>query len=646
MASQTVLATLAGIAIVFLLFVFITRNSRKIVDSFDTGAFMVAVVDSTTACPQNSHFVSGTSTTLTCQPCPKDQMQDPNDKTKCIPASCKPNQYIRPPPTPQDPNTPTPPDPNKPPENAVCGNCPEGTTSSGSSEECVAIGNTPSDTSGTNTGTTTGTNTGDTNIGTNINIPPPAPVAPSFKACDPNFYLSNSMCYECGQNQISNGGSSQCTNLSCEAGEIAKKHECTSCKAGTISSGGNQSICTNCASGTYQDADGQSTCKQCGTGKYSGPKSTSCSTCPPGTSQNNKGSSSCKDCPRGSYQDLAGQETCLKCPINTYSSKTNSTSCTRCPKGHFTVGEGSTSFYDCKINMTVDECPKLYLNTNLSFDVNNPPKGKSKYYNLKSDDFNITPDSYYSQHDSDTSKLAKCVLNQRLCERSDTCKANKGYTINYLNEILANGTASLTQAYEFTNAKGICVDKTGNKIPYPTIAPPGTIGSADAVLSHITYCSDPSNPRTCSYQYVENNMVFTNNPCTVRKLIYDFDKEQCINSTTDTINKKLNYCANNQVSDYVTGNCIDVMKPVNAMPPNTKGAITSSDYKNCKTINGGDCTVVYKTSANQNTELASTTNPCPPIDKPTDTIFNFNKYKCEAPVKSGFQDYRIQRPII
>ena len=576
MASQTVLATLAGIAILFLLFVFITRKPQKIIDSFNTGAFSLAGIDSTKTCPQNTYFIrSGPSGALVCQPCPKDQMQDPNDKTKCIPASCQPNQYIRPPISPSDtPPTPNP-NPNQPPETELCGNCPAGTTSSGANGECVAIGNSPSP-----------ENPGGIIPSPTPIIPPPGPPAPVYQACNPNFFLSNGMCYECGLNQISAGGTSQCTNLSCAGGEIADRHKCVSCGAGSISSGGTQTVCTNCGPGTYQNADGQSSCKECESGKYSGPGSKTCTTCPPGTAQDRKGSSSCKDCPKGSYQGVPGQETCMKCPKNTYASSTNSSSCTPCPSGQFTVDEGSTSILDCKKGMTIDDCPSLYLNNNLSFDLSNPPKGKSKYYKLTKDNFNLFPDSYSSQNDSDDIKLSKCVLNKRISERADICQSNKGYKINCENQLISTDSPSLTQSYEFTNAKGICVDKNGKKIPYPTTAPPGTIGSADAILSHIITCTDPSDLRTCSYQYVENNMIFEKNPCTSRNMIYDFDKEQCINSTTQTINKKLNYCANNQVSDPITGQCVDVVKPVKAMPPNTQGSLSSTDYMNCKTING------------------------------------------------------------
>jgi len=528
MASHTVLATLAGIAIVFLLFVFITRKSRKIIDSFDGSILTIPGINSL-------------------------------------------NEILPP-----------------------------------------------------------------------LTVPNPMYTQP----CSPNFYSYYGTCYECGQNQISEGGLSRCTNLNCKAGQMAINHKCTSCGPGTISTGENQSECTSCGAGTYQNGNGQSVCKDCEAGTYSEPGSKTCTECPPGTAQDMKGSSSCKDCPKGSYQDTSGQETCMKCPKNSYASSINSTSCTPCPPGEFTLKEGSKSILDCKKDMTVDECPSLYLNNNLSFDTNNPPKGKSKYYNLSKDNFNLLPESDFSKNDSGDIKLSKCILNKRISERSDICQNNKTYKISCGNKLISTDSPSLTQSYEFTNAKGVCVDKNGKNIPYPTTAPPGTIGSADAILGHIISCTDPSDMRTCTYQYVENNMIFTKNPCTSRNMIYDFDKEQCINSTTQTLNNKLNYCANNQVSDPITGNCVDVIKPVKAMPPNTKGSLTSTDYMNCKTIDGGDCTVVYKASPNEDTEKAATSNPCPTPNEPSNTIFNFNTYRCEAPLRSGFQDYRIQKPII
>jgi hypothetical protein len=280
------------------------------------------------------------------------------------------------------------------------------------------------------------------------------------------------------------------------------------------------------------------------------------------------------------------------------------------------------------------------------------PTGKSLYFNLTADNFNILgSNDTVKPTDSMQSNISKCVINQRLKDRSDICKKNSAIKADSCGSAVGTDSKSLLQAFEFVNSKGVCVDKSGGTIPYPTIRPQGTKGTAENVLAHIVKCTDPQNSKTCTYNYPLDGVTHTTNPCTDRNMIYDFDKEECTDPSVNTVDQKSNNCNTNQVFDPVTGKCLNVITPIKAMPPNTKGKLVEGDYRDCKTINMGDCTVVYKKKATEDTEIADTVNPCPTVFNPNNTIYNFNTYSCEAPSTQGFvnysnENYRLETPVI
>jgi hypothetical protein len=136
-------------------------------------------------------------------------------------------------------------------------------------------------------------------------------------------------------------------------------------------------------------------------------------------------------------------------------------------------------------------------------------------------------------------------------------------------------------------------------------------------------------------------------------MIYDFDKEDCVDPATNTLAGSSNTCQPYQVFDTVTSKCLNVTVPIKSMPPNTKGKLVQGDYRDCKTTTMGDCTIVYKNKASDITQYASTSNPCPTKDSPSNTIYNFDTYSCEAPARTqGFKNYasntnyHLERPII
>ena len=122
---------------------------------------------------------------------------------------------------------------------------------------------------------------------------------------------------------------------------------CTSCPAGTYSTGG-AFVCTKCLAGKYSSnvgATSSSTCQTCSAGTYSTGAASSCTTCPTGT-KSSAGASSCS-CPAGNYVLMGSATGCGTCPFGTYSSTDGSFSCTSCIGGTITLNTGSTSINDC-----------------------------------------------------------------------------------------------------------------------------------------------------------------------------------------------------------------------------------------------------------------------------------------------------------
>ena len=122
---------------------------------------------------------------------------------------------------------------------------------------------------------------------------------------------------------------------------------CTSCPAGTYSTGG-AFLCTACPAGMYSSSVGatsSSTCQTCSAGTYSTGAASSCTTCPTGT-KSSAGASSCS-CPTGTYVLIGSATGCATCPFGTYSSTDGSLSCTSCIGGAITLNTGSTSINDC-----------------------------------------------------------------------------------------------------------------------------------------------------------------------------------------------------------------------------------------------------------------------------------------------------------
>ena len=617
-------------------------------------------------CPSDTHATgyntTGYSKMLVCEPCPAGHSQSPTNQWECVAKiTCLPNQYL---------------------SGSTCMACPNGQTSQGGTvTSCMPLSCSPGQI--LVNGSCVSCPNGQTSQGGTATLCTPL-------TCDVNFQPSGNVCTECASNQTSPGGSGLCTTLSCPNNLFASKHSCTSCAKGTAQvgsgcapclagsslSGGKctqcgtgqysdtdgsptcsscptgtytnqqgESACQSCPAGQYQDVQGQSGCKSCPTGMYvSTSGSSACNKCSTGSYQDVSGSNSCINCPVGFYQDLEGKPTCKPCPENTYSDTPGAEKCAPCPQGSQTASTGATSSSQCLTSMTATNCTDAYRASHLSFDDSVDPNGSTLYYGLTTDNFSLTTNSMMGENSTKDDNISKCVLNKRLQNRSSICKQNSGASKSPYN------SSSLLQAFEYTNSKGICVDKKGNAIPYPTTLPPRTIGSSDSVLAHITGCTNTNDAKTCTYQYLNNGVIQAQNPCVIVDKIYDFDIDLCV----DPSSASSSGCENYQVYDHVTGKCHDVTNPVNKMPPRTRGLLKSSDYRDCVTTNKGDCTVVYRMNTAQSAGDAAVDNICPPPSLPSYTVYDFDKNACVAPSKgykktiskSGFNDYQLQKPII
>lgn len=488
-------------------------------------------------------------------------------------------------------------------------------------------------------------------------------------SCPVNQKLLNGTCQPCETGTYSSGGTaSTCTVCAagmslnngvcsaCPPGKFSSKDGqtlCNDCGKGTYSDTPGASVCLSCTAGNYQDAEGQPSCKKCPKGMYqSTVGKDKCVECPAGKFSDSDGSPYCSSCKPGEYQDKGGQSKCIKCPKDSYSDKISQSGCTKCPDGYFTDEQGATSLSDCVKAVQQLDCVDVYKNAHYVFDSSTNPTGRTRYFDLIPDNFNIL-DSNDIVKPTDTMEdnISKCVINQRLKNRSDVCKQNSAIIADSCGSAVGTDSKSLLQAYEFVNSKGICVDKNGNSIPYPTTRPPKTKGTGENILAHIVKCTDPENAATCTYSYPLDGNIHYSNPCANRNMIYDFDKEECVDPSVNTVEPTTNNCDTNEVFDPVTSKCLNVIIPIKAMPPNTKGQLVKGDYRDCKTINMGDCTVVYKKKASEDPAMADTVNPCPNVFSPSNTIYNFDTYSCEKPTTQRFvnysnTNYKLETPVI
>ena len=89
----------------------------------------------------------------------------------------------------------------------------------------------------------------------------------------------------------------------------------------------------------------------------------------------------------------------------------------------------------------------------------------------------------------------------------------------------------------------------------------------------------------------------------------------------------LNTCDNNSVYSQQTNACVPVrviVRPGDPQLKNTTGQPGTSDYRNCKTTDQGDCTLIF----NDGNGNYTTTNPCTVSGK----LYNFNTKTCSIAI--------------
>ena len=107
------------------------------------------------------------------------------------------------------------------------------------------------------------------------------------------------------------------------------------------------STASTCAAGTARAAHtvnytATSSCPNCSCGQYSGAGAASCSTCAAGTYSSGEGNSTCTKASKGSYVGSAGSCSQSSCACGSYTNSTGQSSCTSCSAGTYASGEGNT----------------------------------------------------------------------------------------------------------------------------------------------------------------------------------------------------------------------------------------------------------------------------------------------------------------
>ena len=442
----------------------------------------------------------------------------------------------------------------------------------------------------------------------------------------------------CDQGKFSDSGSGICTpcpaNATCTnlttAGIVCNQNFT---KAGTGASTNCQP--TPCVSGTNYSATGRMPCDPCpqnfATCPLTGPPTCTANftynpttklcdpkPCTVGTNYSTSGNMPCQTCPANSQCTATGftcssgfelnapTNTCLTagvpCPIGSYSASGNSppgtTDCpTKCPTGFTTTTTGSKLITDCKRSITPQDL-LTWLNTN-NFNITSPLTtlpANAKYYGLSIADFTIVPGASVPMLASGATYSGTIAEVEGFLKPSIVAAA----TLNYANKSLTNNR----NRFFLTNSQGGAVSAAGTGLNLPITSIPHTRGSDANKMNNIIDCTSPTDPRSCTYKWAGINGPPTANPCPPLNAWFDFDQSACVDALGKPTTTKVQ-CSDSSVYNIEVNACVPVRKPVKAQPPNTTGALGPGDYKDCKTIDQGDCTVQYTLGT-----AITPTNPC------------------------------------
>jgi hypothetical protein len=501
-----------------------------------------------------------------------------------------------------------------------CSACGSGTYSAAGAASCTPL---PPNAIATNTGLGFTCAPGFYNNGTGCTALPSNATASSSGTgftCAAGYSQGTSICTVCGVGTYSGAGATTCT--ACGAGKYTTSNGSTSASNclspptyGTVNSAGNGFVCNSgyynngttcsnlpsnatanssgtgftCAAGYSQ---GATACTQCGVGTYSAAGATTCSACGSGT-YSVAGASNCSPLPTGASASSSGSgftcgsgysqgtSSCTQCGVGTYSGA-GATSCTNCA---LTTGASvmtSTAGSSSQSNCTATSCQPGY-----GFAAGNCTQCGAGFFGSGGTTTCIACSGGL------TSPVGSSSPSQCICPTGQL-----SVTLNEVTKCVVN------------------CENTG--------LPPRTQGSKNGTLFAIKTCRPGG---TNEYNYTLGSNVITTNPCT-GQAFYDFDKQACVNALgTEVTATSSNVCDDYTVYSQETNACVPVriiVKPGDPQLKNTTGQPGTNDYRSCKTVDQGDCTLIF----DDGTGNYTTTNPCTASGK----LYNFATKRCSTAV--------------
>jgi len=395
--------------------------------------------------------------------------------------------------------------------------------------------------------------------------------------------------------------------LTCATGYQPSNGDCVSCPAGTYGTDG--STCTPCAAGTTSVAGATSAtaCTPCAAGKFSA-AGASCTDCPQNATCPTKTDFTCNPGYEKSVSGLTCQQ--LTCAPGKY---VNGSICTDCEAGTTSVA-GATSASACTACQ-----PGTYSAAGASSCTTCPANAT-----CTSTDFTCNPG--YTKSGS-TCQQVTCApgkyVNGSTCTDCEAGSYSSGGTVTSCTTCGSGFTspAGSTSQAACTCQRYVTVNGV-TKCFCPTLSkPPMTQGSDNAIMLALVNCEEKT------FNYKNNGVTQTTNPCT--NSFYDFDKEVCVNKLGSNVGLGSSTpCSSSTVYSNQTNACVPVRVIVKSNNPqliDTTGNPGQGDFTGCRTVDQGDCTIVFRDSLGN----PITANPC----RASNQLYNFATKTCVPKTK-------------
>jgi len=167
------------------------------------------------------------------------------------------------------------------------------------------------------------------------------------------------------------------------------------------------------------------------------------------------------------------------------------------------------------------------------------------------------------------------------------------------------------------NGSNVCISNC------PTLRrPPNTQGSVQGMLIALSNCA------ANTFNYNNNGVMQTTNPCV--NSFYDFDQQRCVNALGANVGLGSSTpCSSSTVYSPQTNACVPVrviVKPNDIQLIDTKGSPAIGDFTACRTVDQGDCTIVFRDSLGN----PITANPC----RASNQLYNFATKTCVPKIKA------------